>query len=452
MRIFSVYLNENDLDQLLEVKENSPYKVTHDGSISPTYCCQTKRIVRRKGCVSRHMSCSGDVQDSGRHSMAASERDPLNSSSRHESENGATLCKAMFEDLIFKGLKCCKCVGDLEGELGEGPEEGSLCENSLDGIVWKKDSDIENGNVDHVPGAISENLPHQNEMVFERAGDVGERTESTLDERMTHSRQSGVTLEEESGIDVTGSDFQSSTATPFEQISVCSREGHQQVKWDRSQRPIKIDSSQPGTEDIESCLTLEDVEELPGIHGTHIEHKRLDNSPDNLKGQQGVSNDDRGSHELPNECPARAPCDSGGSHEINDVKLVDKEGSSKTFNDDYGSERTPSDNVDSQVPDVGKEIHGITGDVWDSRDIAEDDIEDTRREDSGLVKDSLKYGEKPEAFGTGKEDESEEDEEKKKEGDREEKEEVEEGEEEVQEDEDTHNHVPGTKCCSVSIT
>ena len=446
MRIFSVYLNENDLDQLLEVKENSPYKITHDGSTSPTCCCQTKRIVRRKGCVSRHMSCSGDVQDSGQHSMAASERDPLNSSSRHESENGATLCKAMLEGLIFKGLKCCKCVDDLEGELGEGPEEGSVCENSLDGIVWKKDSDIENGNVDNVAGGISENLPHQNEMVFERAGNVDERTESKLDERMTHSRQSGVTLEEESGIDVTGSDFHSSIATPFEQISVCSREGQQQVKWERSQKPIKIDSSQPGTEDIESCPTLEVFKEIPGIHGTHIEHKRLDNSPDNLKGQQGVSNDDRGSHELPDECPAIAHCDSGGSHGITDVKLVDKEGSSKTFNDDYGSERTPSDNVDSQeIPDVGKEIHGITGDVWDSRGTAEDDIEDTRRE-------NFTYSEKPEDFGTEKEDENEVDEEQRKEGDIEEKEAEEKGDEEEQEDEDTHNHVSGTKCCSVSIT
>lgn len=308
VRVFNVYLCRNDLDQLLEGNENSPYNSSQDRSASLKCCCRAKRKVTRRPRVPHKDPFVTNVHDNGQHSLEASERDPLTSSSGHKMDDSTTLCKAKFGDIILKGLKCCKCIEDEEGEVDEEVGEGSVCQDSVEDVahnIQQQNGDMRSGVADS-PGRFNENLIDQNRMDFERAVQADRRRTPDLYERASQSRQSTGTTEGESGIEVTGSDWHSSTTTPFDQRSDSAREDHlsrQIVSRDFEiqtrkgrLRPRAVNDDGGPCEISRDAKGLhgmqEDLDELGSLGrsskapDTHSECDGLDDSSDHIQGLQ----------------------------------------------------------------------------------------------------------------------------------------------------------------------
>ena len=207
VRLFDVYLKKNDLKEVLEHNlENSPYQSQSDTLSSRDCCCAEHRAPRSR--TPRIQPCRSAPERTPVATIdevfPRSEKDPFSSSGN----SGPRLCKAMLEDLLLKGFKCCKCVDETDGEL----ENGSSCDSSVASECIEKSAKPKNGFIYTTDDVLCNDIEQGREM----------RTHSrnSLHSRNSENSRNDSTLGPESGIEVTGSDFQSSAATHIDQRGI----------------------------------------------------------------------------------------------------------------------------------------------------------------------------------------------------------------------------------------
>ena len=252
MRLFNVYLKRNDLKQILLYNhDNSPYQSQSKAMSLSFHCCCTghKTPRSRTPRMQEYTTVSEEphVDVTIDEILTKSERDPFSSSS---GSSGPILCKVMLEDLLLRGFKCCKCIEETDGEFENGSSSGNVEECVEDKSKNNRDSipDIEEG---------TELGTHSRKSSRSR----------TPQRSRNYSRNS--TLETESGIEVTGSDFQSSAATHFDQrcqnfieTDANSPEGHlREQQTEGNYRTVDDDGEKRG----ETDRIVEENEEIISV-------------------------------------------------------------------------------------------------------------------------------------------------------------------------------------------
>ncbi|CAB3987494.1 Hypothetical predicted protein [Paramuricea clavata] len=212
-RLFNVYLKRCDLREILANNhDNSPYQSQSETLLSHHCCCSEHRVPRSR--TPRLQRCIITPEPKAiikvDEVLTRSEKDPLSSSGN----SGPKLCKAMLEDLILKGFRCCKCIDETDGELENGSSFGNSIEEVMEdkckpknGFIYSTD-DVRYNDLEEGREVRSRNSEHSGNSEHSR----------------TNSQNS--ILETESGIEVTGSDFHSSAATHFDQRCASFRDRH----------------------------------------------------------------------------------------------------------------------------------------------------------------------------------------------------------------------------------
>ena len=210
VRLFHVYLKENDLRHILQNNhDNSPYQSQSEASLSRRCCCTGNRTARSR--TPRMPPCFVPPEPviKVEEVFTRSEKDPLSSSSN----SGTKLCKAMLEDLILKGFRCCKCIDETDGEF----DDMSSCEKSSDHVYMQDTCQPKNGFIYSTDGV------HYNDTKESKEVDANSRNSESSEHSRNNCRNS---LEAESGIEVSESDFHNSAATHFDQRCAGFKDRH----------------------------------------------------------------------------------------------------------------------------------------------------------------------------------------------------------------------------------
>ena len=217
-----MYLEQNELRKILQNNhDNFTYQSQNE---KLRHCCCTGHRTPRSRTPKMQSSMITPEPVIVDEVLTRSEKDPLSSSSK----SGPKLCKEMLEDLILKGFKCCKCMDETDGEL----ENGSSLDDSTNSMENK---------FKPVNGFIYSTDDLHNDTVEKgREIDVHSRNSShSTNSKHSRTNSRNSTLETESGIEVTGSDFHSSVATHFDQRYSQDRAGYEEKKKDVGLRPAR---------------------------------------------------------------------------------------------------------------------------------------------------------------------------------------------------------------------
>ena len=263
VRLFHVYLKPNDLRQILQNnQDNSPYQSQSETSSLPRCCCSgngtpgsrtpRSKTPRMPSFVTPEPVIKVDEV------FIPSEKDPFSSSSN----SGPKLCKAMLEDLILKGFKCCKCIDETDGEF----DNGSSFENSSDGEGVQESCKARNGFIYSTDG-----IRYNAETEENREVDAHSRNNSLHSRNLEHVRNNfqNSSLEPESGIEVTGSDFHSSAATHFDQHASCFKDHHPSFQKDSQNSNEHFKKKMAGSDGIKvgSGFATRENREVSGMSG-----------------------------------------------------------------------------------------------------------------------------------------------------------------------------------------
>ncbi|XP_028415224.1 uncharacterized protein LOC114538272 [Dendronephthya gigantea] len=228
VRLFNVYLTRNDLTEILVNNENSPYQ---SPSEEPFRCCCSENKTPRSRTPRMHIRKVGSTTPQPKVELTQSEKDPLHSSDNSSSK----LCKAMLEDLLLKGFRCCKCIEETDGELEEGSSFG---DESVSECKENKRSQ-ENA---LIPSTEDRNCNNIEEAIEECSRNSADSSQPQLSQNSV--------VEAESGIEVTGSDFHSSAATNLDQPSA----SFSYVKYQEKSRNFTLCCKTEETDKIASHL------------------------------------------------------------------------------------------------------------------------------------------------------------------------------------------------------
>lgn len=230
VRLFDVYLKKSDLREVLEYNhENSPYQSQSDTLSSRDCCCAEHRTPRSRTPRMQPCRIAPDRIPTAKvgEFFPQSEKDPFSSSG----DSAPRLCKAMLEDLLLKGFKCCKCIDETDGEL----ENGSSCDNSIASECVEKSSKPKNGFI----------YPTED---IEQAREMGTHSRNSSHSRNSENSRNdsrNSTVGPESGIEVTGSDFHSSAATHIDQRCTSFKDGQVGSR--------EISRNFQGEQEVEKC-------------------------------------------------------------------------------------------------------------------------------------------------------------------------------------------------------
>ena len=205
-----MYLKQNDLRHILQNNhDNSPYQSQNEASLARHCCCTGNKTPRSRTPRMPPCFVAPEPVIKVEEVYTRSEKDPLSSSSN----SGTKLCKAMLEDLILKGFRCCKCIDETDGEF----DDMSSCDKGSDGVYMQDTCKPKNGFIYSTHGV------HYSDTEESKQVDANSRNSESSEHLRNNSRNS---LEVESGIEVSESDFHSSAATHFDQRCAGVKDRH----------------------------------------------------------------------------------------------------------------------------------------------------------------------------------------------------------------------------------